>query len=146
MQPGFDYLTHVFGTTLKDAVAAFKDARLFSPHKVQEMQLSAASVDSLTVFPFIDQLTLSNLKAELPVYITKTVDISPTVCPLQWWKANASELPHWCASARKVLLLQPSSAASERVVSLLSNCFSRRQDSSLGDYVEASLMLQYNHR
>ena len=31
-----------------------------------------------------------------------------------------------------------SPAASERVFSLLSNCFSKRQDSSLSDYVEAS--------
>ena len=30
--------------------------------------------------------------------------------------------------------------------SLLSNCFSKRQDSSLSAYVEASLMLQYNKR
>ena len=41
-------------------------------------------------------------------------------------------------TATAALLLHPSSAASERVFSLLSNCFSKRQDSSLSDYVEAS--------
>ena len=143
---GFDYIVHIFSTTLKDAVTAFKGARLFSPHKVQEIQPSASSVDSLTVFPFFDQLKLSDLKAEheLPAYLAKSMDIAPTVCPLQWWRTNASELPHWSTAAQKVVLLQPSSAASERVFSLLNNCFSKRQDSSLSDYVEALFMLQYN--
>ena len=43
-----------------------------------------------------------------------------------------------------VLLVQPSSAAAERVFSLLQNSFSQRQSSSLEDYIETSLMLQYN--
>ena len=115
-----------------------------SPHKVQEVRPSASSVDSLTVFPFCDHLTLSDLKAELPAYLARSMDIASTVCPLQWWKTNASELPHWSTAAQKVLLLQPSSVASDRVFSLLNNLFSKRQDRSLADYVEASLMYQYN--
>ena len=42
-------------------------------------------------------------------------------------------LPHWSTPAQNVLLLQPSSAASERVFSLLNNCFSSRQECSLSD-------------
>ena len=30
LQPGYDYLTHIFSTTLSSAVAAFKAARLFN--------------------------------------------------------------------------------------------------------------------
>ncbi len=41
--------------------------------------------------------------------------------------------------------MQPSSAASERVFSILKASFEEQQDSALQDYVEASLMLQYNH-
>lgn len=67
-----------------DAVAAFKGARLFSPQKLQEIQPLAPSVNSLTVFTFFDKCTLSNLQAELPLYLGKAVDIAPTVCPLQW--------------------------------------------------------------
>ena len=51
-----------------------------------------------------------------------------------------------CDSARKVLVVQPSSAAAERVFSILSNSFTDQQEQSLEDYVEASVMLQYNHR
>ena len=43
-------------------------------------------------------------------------------------------LPHWAEAAKKAL--QPSSAASERVFSLLNNTFGKRQNSSLEDYVE----------
>ena len=48
------------------------------------------------------------------------------------------------AAFKLVLLVQPSSAAAERVFSLLQNSFSQRQSSSLEDYIETSLMLQYN--
>ena len=43
-----------------------------------------------------------------------------------------------------VLLMQPSSAAAERVFSLLKNSFGEQQDNSLQDYIECSMMLQYN--
>ena len=42
--------------------------------------------------------------------------------------------------------IQPSSAAFERVFSLLKNSFGVQQDNALKDYVEASLMLQFNKR
>lgn len=88
---------------MTDAVAALKGVRLFSPQKLQENQPSAPSVNSLTVFPFFDKRTLSNLKAELPLCLAKAVDVAPTVCPLQWWRSNASELSNWSAAARKVV-------------------------------------------
>ena len=42
-------------------------------------------------------------------------------------------------------MVQPSLAASERVFSLLNNTFGKRQNSSLEDYVESCIMLQYNN-
>ncbi len=79
-------------------------------------------------------------------HISKSMDVNSTVCPIQWWKTNASELPLWSSAARKVLVLQPSSASSEQVFSRLSNYFSGRQGGSLDDFVEASLMPQYKNR
>ena len=55
-------------------------------------------------------------------------------------------LPNWAAAAKKAVLVQPSSAASERVFSLLNNSFGTKQNSCLEDYVEASITLQYNRR
>ena len=47
---------------------------------------------------------------------------------------------------KKVLLVQPSSAASERVFSILSASFNEQQERAQSDYLQASLMLQYNKR
>ena len=55
-------------------------------------------------------------------------------------------LPHRATTARKVLAVQPSSAAVERAFSLLNSGFSNQQGSSLQDYIEASIMLHFNHK
>ena len=65
------------------------------------------------------------------------------VDPLHWWRGHESQLLKWAKACSLVLLVQPSSTAAERVFSLLSNSFSSRQESSLEDYVELSVMLQY---
>ena len=63
-------------------------------------------------------------------------DISPATC---------TKLSYWSTAAQKVFLVQPSSAAAERVFSIL-NRFSDTQTNFLEDYVESTLMLQYNHQ
>ena len=45
---------------------------------------------------------------------------------------------------KMVLCIQPSSAAAERVFSLLQTSFSDRQGLALQDYIETALMLQNN--
>ena len=52
------------------------------------------------------------------MYIAKATDVSPC----------------WPAATKKVLLVQPSSAAAEWVFSLLNDCFSCQQQSGLQDY------------
>ena len=56
-----------------------------------------------------------------------------------WWKRNEKSLPKWSKRA-DMLLLQPSSAAAERHFIELSD----RQELALKDYIETSVMLQYN--
>ena len=68
---------------------------------------------------------METLKSELPLYRSKVADLDSSIDPLQWWKHNANLVPHWADAARKVLLVQPSSSASERVFSLL-NTFTER--------------------
>ena len=129
------------------SVAAFKAARLFLPHKVDQMKPDAPAIDSLKAFPFLDNPTvLDALKQELATYLAKAADTSPSVQPLLWWKNNSEDLPNWSAAVRKVALVQPSSAAAERVFSLLTCSFGAQQDLTLQDYIECSLMLQYNTR
>ena len=125
------------------ALACFKPARLFSPTKVLEIRPNPSELDKLESFPFLHG-SLSSLKSELPAYLPAAEDVSPDLCPLEFWRRHKDSLPSWAAALRKVLLVQPSSAASERVFSLLKQSFGEQQTLSLQDYIEASLMLQYN--
>ena len=118
-------------------------ARLFCPWKVSEMQPVATDIDALSSFPFLkDASILALLKSELATYLSKAEDTSSTIDVRDWWKNVGTDIPTGASSAQKVLLVQPSSASAERAFSLLKNSFSEQQQSSLEDYIEASLMLQ----
>ena len=130
---------------LAPVLAAFKACRLFSPSQLYAMKPSVQAVDDLGAVPFL-RSKLSSLKTELPRYIAASEDVSSETSVLDWWEKNGCKLPHWADAFKLSLLAQPSSAAAERVFSLLQNSFGNRQQSSLEDYIETSLMLQYNKR
>ena len=90
----------------------------------------------------------SLLKAELPAYLAATEDvvINTEERKVQWWHSHKDQLPHWASAAKKVLLVQPSSAAAERVFSILKSSFNDQQENALVDYLQASVMTQYNKR
>ena len=94
------------------------------------MQPDAATVEqSLLAIPFLSAPSIVNsLKAELPDYVARAADISADFPALDWWKQNGSALPSWAGAAKKILLLQPSSAAAERVFSILKCTFGEQQD------------------
>ena len=145
VRPGLQYFLDKFSQELRGSVAAFKTARLFLPQKVIELNPDAAAVDSLQAFLFFTAPVLADLKSELPTYLAKAADIDADYDPLEWWKAHTVNLPHWSSAAADVLLVQPSSAAAEHVFSLLKATFGPQQDTTLNDYIQTSLMLQYNH-
>ena len=146
VEPGLEYFADAVSGTLGNSMAVFKAARLFSPQKAAELQPDANALDCLAVIPFLDAATLQDLKRELPVYLAKVADISPDYDPLQWWRMNSTSLPAWSAALHKVWVIQPSSAAAERVFSVLNAMFHEQQEHALQDYIELSLMLQYNTR
>ena len=75
------------------------------------------------------------------MYVAAVEDISPDIDVLQWWKNHQNDLPRWSAA---FISVKPSSAAFERVFSLLAYLFKCQQSSLLEDYIEVPLMLQYN--
>ena len=117
-------------------------AKLFSLTNVHTMKPSLSIFDTLATFPFLGE-KLCDLKHEFPVYISKAADVSESFDCLEWWKMNATDLPIWSSATKQVLLVQPTSAASERVFSLLKASFKDQQESSLQ---KTSLTLQYNKR
>ena len=109
VKPGIDYFNADDGI-----MKAFKAAILFSPHRVSEMQPLARDIDILSVFPFFGSGCLVALQAELPTYLSLSADVSSDLDVLKWWKDHHEELPGWSSA----FLVQPSSAAAERVFSL----------------------------
>ena len=88
---------------------------------------------------------IEGLKSELPNYQAAVEDVSPQIDPLEWWKHHSADLPKWASAAGRVALIQPSSAAAERVFSILASSFGKQQESSLEDYIQLSVMMQYNY-
>ena len=68
----------------------------------------------------------------------------PTI--LSFWIAKKDDLPDWYECMKFISLLQPSSAAAERVFAILRTKFSKQQESTLEDYKECSIMMEFNNR
>ena len=145
VQSGWDYFPQTVMGTLNGQVEIFKVVRLFSPHQTCYLRPVANDIDAIAAISFLNNAAVTrDLKNEPPEYLVKADGIAPDVDPVGWWKNNADELPFWSAAAKLSLLLQPSSASSESVFSILTTRFGHLQNLMLQDYTECSLMLQYN--
>ena len=83
-------------------------------------QLAYYHLSSFKAFPFLSsQETIDGLKMEIPMYMVASEDVSIEIDLIAWWKRHAIELPKWANAIINVLLVQPSSAAAERVFSIL---------------------------
>ena len=144
-----------FNVDFADTLRAFKAARLMCPATAPSLNPTPASIQQLRAFPFLNEdAIVDGLCQELPAYLARAEGVSfradnmadLAAKKVEWWRQNADNLPHWAAAVKMVILVQPSSAATERVFSLLRATFSDQQQAALQDYVETSVMLQYNHR
>ena len=121
---------------------------------MREIRPSIEDLDELNLFkcigipkPLID---LTALKTELPVYLALAQDINDQDfdknCILPFFKTHRKELPNWGQFASLLAAQQISSAAVERVFSILKQAFDETQESSLNDYVMGIVMKMYNNR
>ncbi len=148
VKPGINYFLQKFNVQFYQTVRAFRSARLACPVTVQGLNPTPDRVNDLRLFPFLDDDgVIAGLQNELPAYLAEADGVQiEHGQELQWWKARRQQLPHWSAAARRLALVQPSSAAAERVFSLLHAAFDDQQANALEDYLEAAIMLAYNHR
>ena len=63
-----------------------------------------------------------------------------------FYQNNSDDIPTWALAMQIVGSFTPSSAAAERVFSLLKSMFGDMQMTTLADYIQAALMLRYNKR
>ena len=87
---------------------------------------------------------------ELPAYLSLAAEVPATLqfdrsdvaayteALLSWWRHNQA--------ARMIFSMQCSSAASERVFSLVESMYGHEQHSALADQLQAGVMLRYNKR
>ena len=149
VEPAITWFLRKFNVDLYDVVVAFKAARPFCPVTIQWLKPTNALVESLRAFPFLDSdTTIDGLKAELPAYLAAAEDvvISTEEKKVEWWCGLEEQLPRWASEVKQVLFVQPSSATAERVFSILKAPFNEQQNCALVDYLQASVMSQYNKR
>ena len=111
--------------------------------KVQELRPTPEEVNALRAFPFLDSNEIiTNLQKELPHYPTEAKDVKLEEGEqLRWWFDHSNHLLHWSAAVKLLALVQPFSAAAERIFSLLRAAFNDQQEGALEDNLEASVML-----
>ena len=147
LQPAILCFLRKFNQGLQNQVTAFRRARFFDPVEVQSLALTPEKVRSLECFPFFNGGELELLVAELPHYLAAVADVTLNNADdkLRWW-SRQNTLPHWKNAVKKLVLVQPSSAAAERAFSIMASCFTDEQQSALEETMEASVMLRYNVR
>ena len=146
-RPALQYFQARFNHQESDlfrVVAAYKAVRVFCPKRARQLRPTAASLEELRRIPILDDdATIRALQDELPAYLVAAEDVVACESRLKWWQDH-EELPRWQAAARVIFSMSPSSAAAERVFSLLQAAVSSRQESMLEDQIEAMVKLQFN--
>lgn len=110
-----------------------------------------------TIIPLHAHNLIEPMIKELPTYLrlAAATNVSPfdrtSVSSysdevLKWWRTNKPWIPAWTTAARICFAMQPSSAAAERVFSLVEAMFGKDQNTVLADMVQGSTMLRYNKR
>ena len=108
VESAYDYFKEKFDNELKAPLVAYKAARYFSPTKLNELKPSATDIDSLRAFTLLDStLIIDGLKAELPMYLAASADVSTQTDAIAWWKSHETELPNWANACRLIFLIQP---------------------------------------
>ena len=117
------------------------------PSEVRELHPTAASVEELKLFPFLNNdATISRLVRELPLYlaIADGAGVESEEAKVRWWSSQERAFPNLSTAVKKILLIQPNSASAEHVFTILKNTCSKQQDAALEETVEASVVLRYN--
>ena len=136
-----------FGGDSQSPLNAFKAFRYFSPSKIKSMNPSAADITSLSVVPFLNiPETIAGLMTELPTYLAKADVVNPSNGCLRMVERQCRRFAQLVLGSKKS---GPNSTiiwCSGESFSLLNLSFGDSQEKALEDYVEASIMLQYNER
>lgn len=159
LKGGVKYFNHTIIGKLSDDLEIYKTCRYANPIWMRDVigdpdlaNKFDTAVTNLKRFP---KRKVDSMRDELVKYKREITEfrraddeglfnVQMERCTTFWCQVHA-RLPHLAAFARYCMTLSPSSAAAERVFSILKNSFSIGQmRQSLEDYTECSVMLQHN--
>ena len=138
-------------------------ARMFDPRHVKSSGLTDAQIGELRAFRFVNTMDeygelLNKMKDERSKYVglansitNETLRINPstgkdTFDLLAFWRGHKEDIPSFAKMCRAVLSYAPNSCPPERVFSILADSFGDDQRSAMADYMEWSMMIQFNSR
>ena len=123
--------------------------------------LTEAYIEDLKLFRFSTHPKIAPKIEEMKTEITKYNSLVKSIKPLpqrldpkgkdtfsllSFWRANEGEVQAFAYVLRAVLANSPNSIPPERVFSVLNDTFDDDMASSLADYIELSVQLQFNSR
>lgn len=126
-------------------------ARLFNPCIGPRLNAQAMLGNLIQASQHFDQIGLQNMLAEIPVYHAAAVGIQPDLPDadiLSFWRTlfaqgNASAL---CAAFKVLLLFPTSSAAAERVFSMMKAMIDDQQTLMLDDMMSEAIKQRFHSR
>ena len=101
---------------------------MLDPRQMALMNLSAEMLDEWPLVLWASPSTPTFSLASLAAYKAACIELPDDFDLLRWWSLKKKDLPAWARLLRIVLLLAPSSAAVERVFSIMRRSFGPRQD------------------
>jgi hypothetical protein len=155
--PSWTYFEKTVLGTLAPMIGLLKTCRLANPYAFARLKPTAvefrAAVESLAFFDAADVLSICQgyaeymrISSELPALPLGCTSTDEMKAVKTFWRANRAALCNLAPFVRYCFTIQCSSAAVERVFSVLNYSFSDQQELSLEDYVCLSLMRQFNRR
>ena len=135
----FDRFNEETGS-LRHLLSLFKCLEMFNSYGFSSRGFTPDDIRLLSTFePF--KGCLDALVAELPEYSRLSTNVDSSVDILGWFRHHKDFIPSWYHYSCIAALFQPSSAAAERVFSIINRISKTRMTRMLHDYVETTVML-----
>lgn len=151
-----DYFTSRIWDGMSDQMDFYKGAEHFDPYLLSLRRPSANEfLESINQFQYFSDEEKNNIMLEYTDLLASVVNIAPTddgkynsIMDFfsSFWKAHRGRFPNTFVVARYLATFPTSSAASERVFSVLKRHLSDQMQGVLEDYIKTSVMLEYNKR
>jgi hypothetical protein len=150
VETSFVYFENTIITGMADTMNVYKAFRLFDPARIDALGGDINEVEAqLKLIPFFDDNEVAALMAQLSTYRAFAIadGANGGTDREEWWalRAQHAGMDKWYAGATMVMICQSSSAAAERVFSMLKALIGDQQQArSLQDLQEATIMARYN--